>query len=299
MAKFDEHTKGAQLTQFQFDDYEFDTSDGCLRNQASGAAVTLRPQVGKLLQCLLERQGQVVNRETVCLAIWGEGVVVDFESGLAAVVKELRQSLLSVGASTMLLETVPRRGYRLKTDENRTAQFVGRADRMARAGRILPLAIVLAAALIVWMVWVYKAGVAESNSPSLVILPFERYGEIEFAPEHVEYLIADRLLALLWQAELEGLVLIGRSSVRAFADSDNVAAAVAEELSADLILEGDLISEPNGWRVEARLLKLPDGRVIWSASHRMNSQQNPSIDQATSALIQDLEQHWSEKKGDQ
>ncbi|MEM7054347.1 MAG: winged helix-turn-helix domain-containing protein, partial [Pseudomonadota bacterium] len=257
------------MTKFAFDDYQFDTSDGCLRKQSSHAEITLRPQVGKLLQCLLDRQGQVVDRETLCLAIWGEGAVVDFESGLAAVVKELRQSLVSVGGSAELLETVPRRGYRLH------AKPAQQKTTMYSSYQLLPLRglVVIGLVLISVLVVGVLMSLNSSRGPhmhTMAILPFEVYGELTAAPEHANYLIADTLLAQLWQAELPGLELIGRSSILPYSDQENVALSVANELDASLIIEGDLIAEADGWRVEARLLELPGGRVIWSASHQMS-----------------------------
>ena len=285
------------MTQFQFDQYVYDDSDGALCNVDGEASTTLRPQVAKLLLCLLKHSGQVVDRQTICNAIWGESAVVDFDSGLAAIIKELRQSFERVGASAELVETVPRRGYRLRaeavgSDKSAPVTQARSPIRWLWIAGLLLMAVVLIGSTLWLTIW----NTSQSSSQSLVILPFEHYGDLPQAPEHVEYLIADTLLARLWEAELDGLDLIGRSSVLPFAGSENVAAAVAEELAADLILEGDLIEEPNGWRVEARLLQLPGGRIIWSGTHSMPQQQTLPVDQSASALVQNLKQQWPDVK---
>lgn len=286
------------MTQFKFDQYLFDDSDGTLRDVGGEANTTLRPQVAKLLICLLYYSGQVVDRQTICNAVWGESAVVDFESGLAAIVKELRQSFERVGASAELVETVPRRGYRLRAEAVDAEQSAPatQARRPIRWLWVIGL-LLMSAVLIGSVLWLPVSKYSQPSSQSLVILPFERYGALPQAPEHVEYLIADTLLARLWEAELDGLDLIGRSSVLPFAGRENVAAAVAEELAADLILEGDLIGEPNGWRVEARLLQLPGGRIIWSDTHSMPQEKAMLVDESADAFVQNLTKQWPELKG--
>jgi len=285
------------LTQFQFDQYVFEDSDGTLCDVGGEASITLRPQVAKLLLCLLSRSGQVVDRQTICSAIWGESAVVDFESGLAAIVKELRQSFERIGASAEIVETVPRRGYRLRAEAIDSQQSVTSNQARSPGSWLRITGLLFMAALLTGsMFWLTISNDRQPSSQSLVILPFERYGDLPQAPEHAEYLIADTLLARLWEADLDGLDLIGRTSVLPFAGRENVAAAVAEELAADLILEGGLIGEPNGWRVEARLLQLPGGRIIWSGTHSVPRDQSMLVDRSASALVQNLKREWPELK---
>lgn len=284
------------MTQVQFDQYQFDASDGTLRSLSNDAQTTLRPQLAKLLLCLLEQPDQVIDRQTLCAAIWGETAVVDFESGLAAALKELRHAFEQLGGSAAILETIPRRGYRLKVDAVRPLSDVKRArTRFMRFNWAELSGLVLITAALIWVVLpIGFSGSSGYQAHSLVILPFQRYDDLPNAPEHAEYLIADTLLARLWQAELNDLELIGRSSVQAYAQHDNVAAAVAEELRADLILEGDLIAGPDGWRVEARLLQLPGGRVIWSDTIHSAHDAPLNVDEAVAGFLASLQQQWPE-----
>ncbi|MEM1079982.1 MAG: winged helix-turn-helix domain-containing protein [Pseudomonadota bacterium] len=281
----------------RFDQFEFDASDGSLRNRELDRAVSLRPQVGHLLSRLLEQPNRVVDRESIRQAVWGEHAVVDFESGLAAIIKELRQSLLELDGAAETIETIPRRGYRLN------ATRVGTAEGSESLDQPRPVAatwrwVLTALLLVVLAVAVFAIKNAWQPAPlttaqSLVILPFERYGALEQAPAHAEFLVADTLLARLWEADLDDLVLIGRSSVIAYADQPNVAAAVAEELNAHLILEGDLVGEADRWRVEARLLSLPSGQVIWSETVLLD-QQSGAINALVEQLVSSLSKQWPE-----
>ncbi len=260
----------------RFDEFLFDPADGRLEHVPSGQAVTLRPQAARLLLALLAAAGQVVEREVLYQAVWDAGTVVDFEAGLAALMRELRQALDQLGGKAGLLETIPRRGYRLRVAAAPPADPEGAARRAAREGkrpRWLPWALAALAVLLVlvggW--WLRAPGPVPANgeenttdvSRTLAVLPFQAYQQPDTAPR-LELLLADALLAELWRAELSDLVLIGRATLLPYEGRDDVAGAVARDLGVGLLIEGSVIRTGDGWRVTARLLEMPAGRVLWS-----------------------------------
>src|SRR5206468_1725855 len=56
--------------------------------------------------------GEVVTREELRQAIWGQETFVDFERGLNSCVKQIRLALGDDAESPRYIETLPRRGYR-------------------------------------------------------------------------------------------------------------------------------------------------------------------------------------------
>ena len=78
----------------------------------SGARVTLQQQPLQLLSVLLERPGELVTREELRKRLWPDDTFVDFEHGVNAAVKRLRDTLGDSAESPRFVETVPRRGYR-------------------------------------------------------------------------------------------------------------------------------------------------------------------------------------------
>jgi len=292
------------LKKHYFNQLEFDPSDGSLINRSSGQETTLRPQVARLLETLLARANEVVSRDELSRAIWADNRIVDFEAGMAALVRELRQSLSSLDASADLLQTIPRRGYRLNVDTRDAPDQDWQGSNQPDDGEpgglnAKPWLGVLALLLLVACVFAFWPD--NNTGPerhALVILPFERYGDLHQAPEHTEFLVADTLLAKLWQANLPGLQLIGRSSVQAYTERADVARIVAEQLNANLILEGDLITEANGWRVEARLLVLPAGTVIWSDAVLVDEAE-ATVDLIAGQFVQALSEQWATLKESQ
>lgn len=61
---------------------------------------------------LIRERGNLVTREVLRHEIWSDDTFVDFEAGLNAVVKRLREVLGDSAASPIFIETLPRRGYR-------------------------------------------------------------------------------------------------------------------------------------------------------------------------------------------
>lgn len=275
------------MSQLEFDRFRFDPSDGRLENTATGAAVTLRPQVARLLSVFLDRPGVVIDRETLYREVWGETAVVDFESGLAALIRELRQALVQAGGEAGLVETMPRRGYRF----NKASPAPVRGKRATVAALVAGL--VLLVALAAW--WLRESAPVPDAPPaawSLAILPFERYGDPERAPEHAGLLLADALLARLGEREFAQLELIGRASMRPYAGREDVAAAVADDLGVDLLLEGTLSADADGWTVNVRLLRIPPGRVAWSHSLEWTGQDRLPVGESADQLIEQFARDW-------
>lgn len=283
------------MTVINFDNLLFHSDDGRLRDPASGKEVHLRPQASRLLQYLLEHAGEVVARERLYEAVWGGEAVVDFESGLAALMRELRQSIREVGGPADAIETVPRRGYRID------ARFCEKEPAGQRRGPWLP---VLVAVLVVvtvvaaWGVWSsivepQPSESARADAPGLAIIPFTVYDSTEDLPEHVDFLLADTLLAELLARPFEGLDLLGRASLRPYVERSDIVSAVAENLGVELMIEGTVMAEPaSPWRVELRLLETSSGRVAWSTTISGRETASFSVRDIAAQLADRLSDAW-------
>ena len=94
------------------------------------AAVKLRPQLMDLLVCLSRRAGDIVLKEEIQAEVWASQYMA--ESGLSRCVAELRQAMADDARTPRIIETIPKRGYRLVAS-------VGR-DEPARAPAAPPAA---------------------------------------------------------------------------------------------------------------------------------------------------------------
>jgi len=94
----------------RFGTFEVHLRTGELRH--SGQRVKLQKQPFQLLVALLERSGEVVTREELRNKLWLTDTFVDFDHGLNAAIKRLRDALGESADAPVFIETLARRGYR-------------------------------------------------------------------------------------------------------------------------------------------------------------------------------------------
>src|SRR5262249_61267464 len=62
---------------------------------------------------LLDQPGELITRDQIRARLWSNDTFVDFDHGLNAAVRRLRDALGDSAANPTYVETLPRRGYRL------------------------------------------------------------------------------------------------------------------------------------------------------------------------------------------
>src|SRR5690349_24791706 len=93
----------------RFDDVEVD-----LRTEEvfrSGRRIRLPHQSFRVLAILLERAGQLVTRDELRAQLWPAGTFVEYDQGLNAAIKRLREALRDSADAPRFIETLPKRGY--------------------------------------------------------------------------------------------------------------------------------------------------------------------------------------------
>ncbi|TVR95506.1 MAG: hypothetical protein EA418_07540 [Wenzhouxiangellaceae bacterium] len=286
---------------YEFAKLVFDADSGRLARQG-GKGVSLRPQVARLLQVFLDHPDQVLDRETLCKAVWDEGTVIDFESGLAAVLRELRRALTGQGADDDLIETIPRRGCRLTlaADQVQRVEHSPPLNRSQVRRGIWGGAAFGAVVLLIFSLF-WPGGSAppppesepQPQRHALAILPFEHLAGTEPEPPYSGILLADYLLTELWREGLQETDLIGRTSLLAFEERSDVAAAAAAELGVDLLVEGSISRDEDAWRITARLLQIPPGTVRWSMQISVPTDGPLPLSELAEQLAEGMRTDWS------
>ena len=101
----------------RFGVFEVDLKAGDLRR--CGMKVKLQEQPLQVLAVLLEHPGEVVTREDLRTKLWPADTFVDFDHGLNAAIRRLRDALGESAETPIFVETIPRKGYR----------FIGNVER--------------------------------------------------------------------------------------------------------------------------------------------------------------------------
>jgi serine/threonine protein kinase/Tol biopolymer transport system component len=98
----------------RFDGFELIVSTAELRSN-DGSRTHLSEQTFRILLALLEKPGELVQREELRKRLWPNDTVVEFEHGISAAMNRLRQALGDSAERPRFIETLARRGYRWKT----------------------------------------------------------------------------------------------------------------------------------------------------------------------------------------
>jgi DNA-binding winged helix-turn-helix (wHTH) protein len=94
----------------RFENFELDLRTRELRQ--GGRLVKLQDLPVKLLALLAGRPGELVAREEIEKALWGEDQFVDFEHGINTAMRKIREALGESPGQPRFIETLPRKGYR-------------------------------------------------------------------------------------------------------------------------------------------------------------------------------------------
>jgi DNA-binding winged helix-turn-helix (wHTH) protein len=93
-----------------FGEFRFHPSTGELFR--GGRPVELQNQPARVLEMLTKRPGELLTREEIRDALWGNGTHVDFDRSLNYCIRRIRAALDDSPGAPRYLETLPRRGYR-------------------------------------------------------------------------------------------------------------------------------------------------------------------------------------------
>ena len=116
--------------------------------------IHVRPQVMDLLVYLAERPGQVVGLKDILDGLWPGRIVTD--SSVYNLVAELRHALESPGDRQPLIETIPKRGYRLiapvtELGRSESKQHSAGSSRRTRSGALATIAALIVLSLVTYV----------------------------------------------------------------------------------------------------------------------------------------------------
>jgi Tol biopolymer transport system component/DNA-binding winged helix-turn-helix (wHTH) protein len=111
----------------RFGIFEVDLRAGELRR--NGTKIRLQDQPFQVLALLLAKPGELVTREELQGKLWPADTFVDFDHGLNAAVKRLRDALDDSADNPRFIETLARRGYRFIAPVNEPAPAVASKEQ--------------------------------------------------------------------------------------------------------------------------------------------------------------------------
>jgi DNA-binding winged helix-turn-helix (wHTH) protein len=92
--------------------FELDPKSGELASKIK--KIVLQRQPLQLLLMLIDGGGEMVTRYEIQQGLWGDDVIVDYDHSINTLVRKLRRALGDSAEAPTYIETLARRGYRLK-----------------------------------------------------------------------------------------------------------------------------------------------------------------------------------------
>jgi TolB-like protein/DNA-binding winged helix-turn-helix (wHTH) protein/Flp pilus assembly protein TadD len=263
----------------QFAGFELDLSSGELKRD--GKRLRLQGQPFLVLRVLLGRPREVVTREELQRQLWQGETFVDFDHGLNKAIAKLREALDDPKATSRLIETLPRRGYRLTAE----VSWIGLSKGMP-VGEETPVSRrainaqywlaggLVFALLLTTVLWFNRQMVAGwfSRRPiiqSIAVLPFVNLSN-DPDQEYFAEGMTDELITDLSYAK--SLRVVSRASTSGFKDSTLSLQRIAEQLHVDAVIEGTVLRVNNSVRITIRLTAARPERQLWAASYERDSQ---------------------------
>lgn len=277
---------------FRIGDWLVEPATGSLSRD--DRSVKLEPKVMDLLVYLARRPGRVLPREELEQAVWA-GTVVSYDAITSAVIK-LRKAFGDDSRHPWLIETVPKRGYRLiaavteaitaspapvaevdaikpplSTAEAAAAppattpQPAGRSRRRLLVAALASAAVVLGSLVVARFV-VDRAppdavsATVPAPSASIAVLPFANLsGDPGF--EYFSDGITEDIITDL--SKVSSLLVIARNSAFAYKDQPLSLKHVAEALRVRYVVEGSVRRSGDDIRINARLIDAETGSHLW------------------------------------
>ncbi|HJZ96656.1 MAG TPA: winged helix-turn-helix domain-containing protein [Candidatus Solibacter sp.] len=223
--------------------------------------VALTPKAFDILWTLAAANGRVLSKEALLSAVWPDTFVE--EGNLTFNISILRKALTAEGADAGLIQTVPRRGYRLGVEVTEVAE--GSPVLQPAAARPRPSRARMAGALAILALMASAAFVYSSarmpRIQSIAILPLKPIGAAS-APEPLALGLADAIIAKL--AGLNSLIVRPTASVARYETQDADPIGAGRALQVDAVLTGTIQRTPDRVRVAAQLYTVADSREVWA-----------------------------------
>jgi adenylate cyclase len=241
------------------------------RISGPGADEQVDPKVMEVLVALARRPGEYVSRELLIDEVWPDRVVTD--NVLSRCVYELRKHLVRAGGSRKykaLLQTLPKRGYRLNAEvvpDHPASRSPARPPAAGWRGIVLLAALGLVAGAWWAVDWAGGGRMPEIHglgSVSIAVLPFvdlSAEGDQEYFADGV----SEELINVL--TRIPGLQVIARSSSFWFKGRNPDIPTVAEKLNVTHVLEGSVRRSSDRVRITAQLIDAADSVHLWSETY--------------------------------
>lgn len=247
-----------------------------------GSTTRVEPKVMAVLVCLASRPGEALSKDRLLQEVWRDTFVT--EDVLKHAISDLRRVFEDDARDPRVIQTIPKRGYRLVTPVSRVDSFDtptqaapvavplarNRTNQDRRGLWAAGIAAVVLISLVEVAVWSHRAR-SEGALPihSLAVLPLQNLSA-DPAQEYFSNGMTDALITEL--AQIGSLKVISRTSSMQYTQTKKSVPEIAHELNVDGIIEGTVQRSGDRVRITAKLIHGPSDKHLWANSYERNLQ---------------------------
>ena len=251
---------------FRFGLFEFDA--GSLELRREGVLVRLQSQPAEVLALLIKRADEIVSRDDLRAAVWGDKTFVDFEAGLNFCISQLRSALQDDSARPVYIRTVPKSGYQFIAPVQRISRppeqpKVEDTKRWTFAWRKAALALALGAlAALAFFGYRFRSVQSANRTPVLAVLRFDNETT---DPRFTQFsdALTDNVVEQLTSQSEGGYRVIGNAQILRLPREQRDLRAIASSLPAEYVVLGQVQTNGTQVRILAHLIRLSDQAHIW------------------------------------
>jgi len=210
---------------------EFELDGQTLELRKNGRLQKIQQQPARILAFLIAHRGELVTREQIKSAIWGQDTFVDFEQGLNFCIRQIRLALADRADEPHYIETLPRLGYRF----------------LAQVEGVAPVA---------------AAPKAERNRIRIAVLPIEDLSGA--TDDYFASGLTEDMISALSRIDPARLRIIAGPRLTGATPPAEQIDRLQREFNLDYLLRGSVRRSGDSIRVTAMLHDVKDRSVMWS-----------------------------------
>ena len=288
---------------YEFGAYRLDVAERLLTRE--GQRVPLSEKAFDTLCALVRRGNRLVSKDELLNEVWPD-VIVE-ENNLDKNISLLRQVLGERTGDGKFIETVRGHGFRFVPEVRHIEEETKRTEETSAAittepqppaatpehvvskssakSSIRPLVLALAVLVIgggILAMYFWRRTSDNTTTKTIAVLPFKSLVR-EQRDEALALGMADALISKL--SEAEEITVRPLSAVRRYDSLDQDSIAAGRDLSVEAILDGTLQTAGDTIRVNARLVRVSDGKQLWSSQFNKKFTDIFSVQDSISELV--------------
>lgn len=222
----------------------------------SGSSVTLRSQSAGVLAYLAEHTNELVTKDALIEAVWGDTFVTD--DSLVQCIGDIRRALGD--DQRKIVQTFPRKGYKLVVE--------GGAPAMPRRRWLPALGAAIVAVLIAVAAWINfdQPGPThpKGDKPRIAVLPFD-----DFSAGADKGFLSDAIAeGIITELARNSLIsVIARNSSFRYRGNKTDVRQIGEDLGVHYLLEGSQQKNGDALKVTVQLIDAAGGAHLWAHSY--------------------------------